>query len=244
MAGLNSKTSMANIEVGSNRIQRYKIIIVLIAIASLSLLRSQSIHITSTKVVVKSERFDQRLVTNHEVNTTDENCVSKSYWCLDLDQTPRFIAEKHYSGFDTVLSTVQHFSHYGFDKCLANKTVVFIGDSRVRYQYMNLVSFLKNERFMKCRDYTNKTDEPECFLIDHAMHMTMTDSDWNSWYTESTNMLSSLQTSLPQQISICDCFRPSPFNDSATYENRYTRRETSFGETNLSISKAFAIQFR
>ena len=54
---------------------------------------------------------------------------------------------------------------------LGAKNVVFIGDSRVRYQFMNLAAYLKYERFMKCADVTiNPADaDEECFVINERL---------------------------------------------------------------------------
>ena len=54
--------------------------------------------------------------------------------------------------------------------CLANKTIVFIGDSRVRYQYMNLAYFLMSSRFMRCDDHPTckkglTQPDKDCYLI-------------------------------------------------------------------------------
>lgn len=114
---------------------------------------------------------------------------------------------------------IQHYTHDGYDKCLAKKTIVFIGDSRVRYQFMNLAAFLKSKRFMKCEDYTNinisqAIPEPECYLINERMNA----RNWSSWYKQSTISLDSNETE-SQQIGLCDCFRPERFVARMTYEN-------------------------
>jgi len=94
-------------------------------------------------------------------------------WCLDDSMVPRYMGDK-----DDVNKPidVKLFTYDGFNNCLANKTVVFIGDSRVRYQYMHLASYLKTKKFMKCDDqspYTNTKNDKECLLtyIDYAGKM-------------------------------------------------------------------------
>jgi hypothetical protein len=115
---------------------------------------------------------------------------------------------------------IQHYTHEGYDKCLGNKTVVFIGDSRVRYQFMHLARYLNSKKPMRCQDYKglvvptnlqslrNWTDDnttepthwydsgftlpqPECYLIDEKIGP----HDWNSWYKMSTIMLDSNHSS-------------------------------------------------
>ena len=141
---------------------------------------------------------------------------------------------------------IQHYTHDGYDKCLADRTVVFIGESRVRYQFMHLAAFLKYNFFMKCQDYINQTPDPECYLIDHEHHQKMGANDWISWYQQSTIMLDSKPSKHRQeskkeayQQSLCDCFRPQPFNPDLTYENRFIKRSTRFGETNLIYLQNF-----
>jgi len=73
-----------------------------------------------------------------------------------------------------------------YEKCLANKTVVFIGASRVRYQFMHLVSFLQTQKRMKCKDYGTISSHanipsPECFRIELERHGMHGGSDWTSW---------------------------------------------------------------
>ena len=72
---------------------------------------------------------------------------------------------------------IQHYTHEGYEKCLADKTVVFVRYYRVRYQFMNLAVFLVSKRFMKCQDYKNNVAsednqnavlDPECYLNNMA----------------------------------------------------------------------------
>jgi hypothetical protein len=96
-------------------------------------------------------------------------------WCMDSNMVPRYVGPD----CSNVTTIVRKYTHEGFSKCLANKTVVFIGDSRVRYQYMHLAGLLTYKRFMKCADqlsYQNRTDsDQECYLI--KLH-----HNWPTWY--------------------------------------------------------------
>mmetsp|Transcript_5565 Transcript_5565/g.12678 ORF Transcript_5565/g.12678 Transcript_5565/m.12678 type:complete len:381 (-) Transcript_5565:129-1271(-) len=154
-------------------------------------------------------------------------------WCMDDEMMPRYVGENSEQSTD-----VQLYTHEGYNKCLANKTVVFIGDSRVRYQYMHLAGYLKSKQFMKCDDQSpyhpeNTSNDPECYLIDYESHG---GRDWFTWYKESLTMLTDLNnnassTAEAQQDSLCDCFRGG--GPTGSYENRYTRRRTQYGEINL-----------
>ena len=171
--------------------------------------------------------------------TCRDNSIVPDNWCLDNDQTPRYVGNIEWPP-----KMIQHYTHDGYDKCLAKKTIVFIGDSRVRYQFMNLAAFLKSKRFMKCEDYTNinisqAIPEPECYLINEKSHARMNAKDWTSWYEQSTISLDSNETSESQQIGLCDCFRGHHFVARTTYENRYIKRATRFGETTLIYLQNF-----
>ena len=66
---------------------------------------------------------------------------------------------------------VKLYTYDGYNECLASKTVVFIGDSRVRYQYMHLASYLKTKKFMKCmngaEEFMHKHPTIKLHLISH-----------------------------------------------------------------------------
>ena len=166
------------------------------------------------------------------------SCTNKQFpdnWCLDDQKIPRYVGNKAWPP-----RMVEHYTHKGYEKCLAEKTVVLIGDSRVRHQFMNLAAFLKNERFMKCNDYASTIDpsivpDPECFLIDAR------GLEWPEWFRRSTNYLASDTSSADQyqQSSLCDCFRGRPFKPEESFENRYIKRSTTFGEVNLIYMQNF-----
>ncbi|KAL3787878.1 hypothetical protein HJC23_000420 [Cyclotella cryptica] len=171
----------------------------------------------------------------------EQNNRIPKQWCLDFSGTPRYV------GNTTVQSSIQRYNHQGFEKCLANKTVVFIGDSRVRYQFMHLIGFLRRKCFMKCQDYdpfgNSSTLDDDCYLIEREYLFGVNDmksSDWKSFYEISTEITgSNLTDSDSQQYSLCDCFRPTPFESRTTYENRFVKRKTSYGEVNLVYLQNF-----
>ena len=91
-------------------------------------------------------------------------------WCLDVDGVPR-----HVGGGEEPPSYIQHYNHEGYEKCLAGKTLVRIDDSRVRYQFMHIASYLvsKRKRFMRCQDFhsfkaqSGMLPDKECYLINY-----------------------------------------------------------------------------
>ena len=76
---------------------------------------------------------------------------------MDNNAVPRYIDivydVHNTSSSEETQSTIElsRYSVEGFEQCLANKTVVFIGESRVRFQYMHLGLMLKTGKFMNCQ---------------------------------------------------------------------------------------------
>ena len=159
------------------------------------------------------------------------NTIVPDKWCLDNQQVPRYVGNEAWPP-----RKIQHYTHEGYEKCLADKTVVMIGDSRVRYQFMNLAAFLKKKEFMKCDDYTSSIDNnivpdlEQCSLIRE-------NQIWNKWYQQTTEKIADQD----QQSSLCDCFRmQQEFSPETTFENRFIKRSTTFGEVNLIYLQNFA----
>lgn len=143
---------------------------------------------------------------------------------------------------------MNHYTHAGYENCLANKTIVFIGDSRVRYQFMHLAAFLKTKQRMKCEDYGTISGHtvslsPECYLIEHEHHNYMEGNNgWASWYKRSTEMINSNLSNFDkkfEQTTLCDCYRGIPFDPETTYENRFLIRSTPHGNIKLIYLQNF-----
>mmetsp|Transcript_4174 Transcript_4174/g.7977 ORF Transcript_4174/g.7977 Transcript_4174/m.7977 type:complete len:473 (+) Transcript_4174:2423-3841(+) len=249
---------------------------------------STSITSTSTTgaLLVRStpstNASSSRLSHQLDYNSCANNSILPEYWCLDVNHIPRYVAGTRKeilvdnNNNNTIEiqrwppKIIQHYTHEGYDKCLGNKTVVFIGDSRVRYQYMHLARFLNTKKPLRCQDYeglpklslnwtTDNTTElnwhdrfimsdPDCYLIDEKLFH----HGWTAWYQQSTNMLNSNTSShhsnesistaadkVKEQSSLCDCFRPVPFRPKSTFENRFIKRSTVYGTTNLIYLQNF-----
>ena len=117
-------------------------------------------------------------------NTSIDTYKLPERWCLNNESNMPF-----YVGHEpkdlTTRSFVRHYNHNGYERCLANKTVVFIGDSRVRYQFMYLVSYLSTKRHMKCKDSfpSIKKEDVECEMIMREFNRRRQGViNWNSWY--------------------------------------------------------------
>lgn len=177
----------------------------------------------------------QKLSASTFVQHRQLNCTEcdelPSGWCRDIDnKTPRYVG-KAAAGSNLQLHSVPYYTHRGFEQCLANKTIVFIGDSRVRYQFLNLLAFLKEERFMNCADQRQYAKEDiSCFLIDREWKTKRLKRNWNVWYKNTTRFLNEKGGKGKQ---MCDCFRHNPLQPNKAYENRFVERRTSFGTTRL-----------
>ena len=175
---------------------------------------------------------------DYDTRTCTNSSILPEKWCMDERGTPRYVGYVHNkTEEDSSPSKViqRRYTQEGYENCLTDTTVVFIGDSRVRYQFMNLIDFLLSKQFMKCQDYDSDDIDPDtaCYLIDHEHHKKMGGNDWISWYQQSTLMLATTPESSKenyQQSSLCDCYRPDPFTSHHTHENRFIERKTLFGE--------------
>jgi hypothetical protein len=243
--------------------QKVLVLVLLVALALISVAHGGfQINRLKADPVIKDSNSVTRGVDNDDLaissnmlircldnaNGTSASAIATSTlpdgWCLDENKTPRYIARRgqSYRANSTMPNETHRYTHKGFDQCLANKTVVFIGDSRVRYQFLNLIDFLKTHRWMRCDDrivYDNNDSQPadpNCFLIQNPNANT-----WNAWYNKSTALTITSNTSndghtihgREQQNHLCDCFRPVPLWMPTTYENRFVKRRTPFGEANL-----------
>ena len=102
-------------------------------------------------------------------------------WCMDSTNVPRYVGPN----FNNDTTNITHYNYEGYIKCLAGKTIVTIGESRVRYQYMHLTGYLRYKKPMVCSDkiqyQTNKTKEDsECYLIDYERIGGR--PNWALWY--------------------------------------------------------------
>jgi hypothetical protein len=211
----------------------------------------------STTVVASAPVMSQQQ-PHYITSTMSNDCVSSGKnqiapsWCLDTSGTARYVGSTSASSNandasihrikNGTVAEKKYRNWLGFKKCLANKHIVLIGDSRVRYQYMNLAHFLTTGQWMKCKDYksltaaVNYTLSPRCYLIDHERGGPGKSRSWNDWYSKSNE---DLQQNTTQQ-ELCDCHRiQNPFKTQTTNENRYLRRHTPFGLVQVTYIQNF-----
>lgn len=184
---------------------------------------------------------EQRLIATHTLDYDScnaSNSIFPETWCVDTHKIPHYTGNNHNPLLFVPKNTIQHYTHEGYQHCLANKTVVFIGESRVRYQFMHLASLLLSQKPLKCEDYlsvldnTNKnntfTPDPNCFLInEYVLH-----TDWNTWFQKSDEAFKPTSTS-SRDVNLCDCYRPQETSVIESYENRFIRISTPFGDITL-----------
>ena len=196
----------------------------------------QELYSPQVTIEVIARRKSQESLTPQHFRAELTKCSSiiPQNWCLDTEGNPRYVGE------DGQRANISHYTHNGFDRCLANKSVVFIGDSRVRYQFMALAHFLRSGKHLRCGDFQVNGFEPsndsECYLINESLETL----NWNHWYETSTASLGSNSTpDGHEQSSLCDCYRDSTFTTSTTMENRYIRRRSPFGQLDLVYLQNF-----
>eukprot|EP00854_Cymbomonas_tetramitiformis_P028796 gene28796-35753_t len=80
-------------------------------------------------------------------------------------------------------------------------SIIFIGDSVIRYQYLSLVYFLKNRHWIGRHQRPNPIEE-------------QTYDSWEDFYNQTSKALTPYE--------LCDCFRvDNPENFTLPFENRY-----------------------
>lgn len=108
----------------------------------------------------------------------------------------------------------------GTKKCLANKHVVLIGDSRTRFQYLALVAALVKGAYPQCHEHLAKNSS-DCHLQGRGV------GKWNK-YLVSTNA----ELNLVGQVELCHCYKGN--SDATMRENRYFALSTQFGPIHVS----------
>ena len=77
--------------------------------------------------------------------------------------------------------------------CMHRKHIVFLGDSLLRYQYLNFVQWLRSGNWT--------TSRPR---LEHTGDWVVQDKDWNLFFNRSSNTLSAPQDGV---FEYCDCYR-------------------------------------
>ena len=231
---------------------------------------SRQLHLLSADPKTSKLRPSKKLQSS---NTVDPSFISTvqctlndslpSGWCLDTEnQVPRYIGQDVINNSLPGQDTFEYklYTHDGFQQCLAGKKIVFIGESRARYQYTHLGAFLKKKEFMRCEDSqiystsTTNTEEEEsnnhdeCLLIDEQQQGKVTER-WNTWFKDATKLLTSDPEDDDQsgehQDVLCDCYRSTQVVDyTHDFENSYLKRYTPFGNINLVYIENFRDEIR
>ena len=184
------------------------------------------------------EHVAKRSLPNSNTLLCELNSSLPKEWCIDQNGSPRYLGHVSVS-YDKTTHEVKRYIHKGFQKCLANKTIVFIGDSRVRYQLMSLLNFLRRSVFIKSRDYKQQSPEQDCYLTQRGLSGKYV-HNWKSHYKRSTVMLEfNSTTDHVIQHNLCDCYREAQFSPLTTYENRFVKHKTTYGEINLVYLQNF-----
>ena len=138
------------------------------------------------------------------------NISSDGYWCKDIDTgIPR-----------NVKRTYIRRTYRGFLECLSNKTIIFSGDSRVRFQFLSLMFYLIHKRWIYCKDESSWGNENDCYIL---------------WIFKFKEWSDYTRYSLPHLVpySYMSSERNSTIPPENVIENRNFSMKTEFGEIKL-----------
>ena len=129
--------------------------LIAVIVLSCSIMHFGSLSSSQVYGTWSNSKHDPTFITSVKCRIVDNLPLG---WCLDDNHVPRYLGKGIITNTSITAETafdVLHYTHAGFEKCLANKTIVIIGESRTRYQYMHLASFMKTKSFMKCQDHAS-----------------------------------------------------------------------------------------
>jgi hypothetical protein len=165
--------------------------------------------------IIKVEKNDyyQTTITDIENN-----------WGVDKE----YSTYRYTAGSITTTTTTQYRrTHQGFLKCLANKNIVLIGDSRVRFQYMSLAAFLTHKEWPRCKEgKIIPKNKPSCYLIHSS------DNLWTNFFSNSTQYLSQNGGN-----ELCYCYRLGKHDPIR--ENRFFTLNTTWGLIQITYLQSF-----
>ena len=189
----------------------------------------QTTTTTTTKIStgISMEKFvETEMIDNSRCGGNASTVNLPEGWCLlNNESMPFYVGhEPEQSSQNRSSFIVRHYNHKGYERCLANKTLVFIGDSRVRFQFLYLASYLQSKRHMKCKDAfpSIEQEDDECKMLMGGDHLP---GDRTAWY----NWTIAEQSKGNEQDGLCDCYRKR----KDTIENWFIKRSTSYGEINM-----------
>jgi hypothetical protein len=161
------------------------------------------------------------LKPNHDYfNFTVSNIIHN--WGIDVEHaTYRYVPGNNTNG--------KRRTYTGYLKCLANKHILLMGDSRVRSQYLALTSYIAHGKWPRCKEESkiggnSNNQSVDCFLV----------RDELPW-TEFFNVTNIYLNQNPQAHESCYCYRIKL--DGTIRENRFfTFNNPTFGEGPIQIS--------
>jgi len=115
-----------------------------------------------------------------------------------------------------------HVDHAKALRCLAGVNLTFMGDSRTRYQYLNLVYFLTTGNWTS--PFPANEQESQ-----HGTQYSEGDTNWSVFYNTTSTRLTSART-----FEVCDCARQYAGRAiSSVVENRYWTCDDPYVNVNL-----------
>jgi hypothetical protein len=123
--------------------------------------------------------------------------------------------------------TPMRWTTEGMRKCLANKHIMLIGDSRTRFQYISLASALIYGVFPQLKE--GRTD-PKAQVLPWLLKVAP--RRWPAYYAETNSFL---HTNISHEL--CYCYRPGSVSQAR--ENRFLRVQSEFGDIQITYLQTF-----
>lgn len=152
--------------------------------------------------------------TTRNTSMFELNCTAYSFdWCYDHSKKWRYLK----------LGNMRRTT-LGIQQCLANKHVLMIGDSRVRYQYLSLAYALVRGDFPHKQECNGSVPHKWIKALYNG------DGNWSHFYNLTNHHLS---TNVSREV--CFCYRQGLFGrGEAVRENRFLRVDTEKGQIHLT----------
>jgi hypothetical protein len=137
------------------------------------------------------------------------------HWLMCTDKTKVYVSEE---------ASNKRYTAEEARKCLSGHSLMFMGDSLTRYQYMSLAQFIHTGMF------PNGSQRVEPDVLSRNVCIEDTFNGWQDYLLSTNKMLSTPEN--VQNYEICDCYRPPVTNASLICDNRFYKNH----DVNLSLN--------
>ena len=174
------------------------------------------VYMNTNQTIVKKRPIEIKESEEDEIGdwfypTCGDFDSSTSSWCLDETEKWRYMN-----------TSKRRRTWRGIHKCLANKRVMMVGDSRTRMQFLSLASAALRKAFPSCPN----------LLVDETYHC-LGFKSWSEFYNQTHEYFST-----PNSTEACYCHRKLEWYSIAR-ENRFIRIATKYGNVSLDYLQNF-----